>query len=312
LENIEVAPPGPGEVRIQVKALGLNRAESMYRLGRYVEDPAFPSGLGYEAAGTVERVGPGVTGFARGEPVSVVPLPGMGRRHVYAELVNYPAHGVVKHPRALSFEQAAAVWMQYVTAYGALVEVANIQRGDFVAITAASSSVGLAAIQVARQVGAKPIAVTRTRAKAKALLDLGAADVIVTSEEDLAARLKDATDGAGCRAILDAVAGPQIEKLAEGLAQRGTLIEYGVLSGESTPIPLFPLMLKGLMIRGFTYAETVLDPNSLERAKRFILEGLESGRLLPLIARTFELDQIVEAHRFLESNEQIGKIVVKV
>jgi NADPH:quinone reductase-like Zn-dependent oxidoreductase len=146
IEEIEVPPPGPGEDQIAVKAIGLNRAESMFRSGQYLEDPVLPARLGYEAAGTVSAVGPGVQGFRVGDIVSVIPSFSLNRYGMYAEVANVPVHALVKHPATLSFEEASAVWMQYVTAYGALIDIAGLTRGDRLVIPAASSSVGLAAI----------------------------------------------------------------------------------------------------------------------------------------------------------------------
>jgi len=312
IEDVEVPPPGPGEIRLQVKAIGVNRAESMFRTGYYPESPDFPARLGYEAAGVVEALGPGVTGFAVGDGVSIVPPLSITRWGSYGEIANVPAEAAVKHPAALSWVEAAAVWMQYVTAYGALIEIAGLERGDSVLITAASSSVGLAAIQIANRVGATSIAATRTAGKAAALRDAGAAHVIVTDEEDLAGRALAITGGAGVRAVFDPVAGPSFAALAEALGQDGILVEYGALSPDPTPFPLFPALVKGLTFKGYQYKEIVRDPARLERAKRFIVDGLADGSLKPLIDRVFPLDQIVEAHRYLESNQQIGKIVVTV
>ncbi len=148
IEDKVVPPPGPGEIRIKVKALGLNRAESMFRSGNYLSQAHLPSRLGYEASGVVEALGSGVTGFALGDMVSVMPGIDQGEHGVYGEIATVPAQYVVKHPPSLSFEEAAAAWMQYLTAYGALVDIAAIKQGDYVVIPAASSSVGLAAIQI--------------------------------------------------------------------------------------------------------------------------------------------------------------------
>jgi NADPH:quinone reductase-like Zn-dependent oxidoreductase len=312
IDDVDVPPPGPGEIRLRVKAMGLNRAESMFRTGYYPESPDFPARLGYEAAGVVEALGAGVTGFAVGDAVSIVPPLSITRWGTYGEVANVPAEVTVKHPASLSWTEAAAVWMQYVTAYGALIEIAGLGRGDSVLITAASSSVGLAAIQIANRVGATSIAATRTAAKAAALRDAGAAHVIVTDDEDLAARAKAITGGAGVRAVFDPVGGPGVNALAEALGQGGILVEYGALSPEPTPFPLFPALVKGLSVRGYQYKEIVSDPARLEQAKRFIVDGLADGSLKPLIDRVFPLDQIVEATRYLESNQQIGKIVVAV
>ena len=189
IEDVEVPAPKAGEVRIAVKALGLNRAEAMFRSGHYLEQPKFPARLGYEAAGTVEALGEGVTGFQVGDAVSTVPGFSQNDHGVYGEVAVVPARVVVKHPASLSWEQAASVWMQYATAYGALIEIAKLTAGDTLLIPAASSSVGLASIQIANHVGATPVALTRGSSKKQALLDAGAAHVIATEEEDLVARV---------------------------------------------------------------------------------------------------------------------------
>jgi len=312
IEDIDVAPPGTAEIRIKVKALGLNRAESMLRSGFYLETPSFPARLGFEAAGIVETVGPGVEGFAPGDAVSVIPALSMTRWSAYGELATFPAEIVVKHPSTLSWEEAAAIWMQYVTAYGALIDIAKIGRQDFVVITAASSSVGLAAIQIANMAGATPIATTRTRHKVEALLDAGAAHVIATGEEDLGTRLKEIAGDKGVRVVFDPVGGPAFEPLTAAMSRGGILLEYGALSQEPTPFPLFNVLGKSLTLRGFLYSEIVADPQRREAAKSFILGGLASGALKPVIAKTFPFEEIVEAHRYLESNEQFGKVVVTV
>lgn len=312
IETVDVAPPARGEVQIRVKALGLNRADALLRRGTYIETATFPSGLGLEAAGIVEAVGEGVAGFAPDDAVSIVPPLSMVRWPAYAELATFPAELVVEHPPELDFETAAAVWMQYLTAYGALIDIAGLARGDVVAITAASSSVGLAAIQIANRIGAVPIALTRTSAKQRALRDAGAAHVIASAEEDIRARLEDIAGARGVRVVLDAVGGPAFEPLTAAMSPGGMLIEYGGLSPEPTPFPLFNVLTKSLVLRGYLVHEITRDPARIAKAKAFILDGLSDGTLKPIIARTFRFEDIVEAHRFLESNEQFGKIVVTI
>lgn len=309
IEQADVAAPGPGEVRIRIKALGLNRAESLMRSGTYIETPPLPSGLGLEAAGIVDAVGAGVESLAPGDTVSIVPPVSMSRWPAYAELANFPADLVVKHPPTLGWEEAAALWMAYLTAYGALIPIARLGQGDVVVITAASSSVGLAAIQIARHVGALPIAVTRTAAKKRDLIEAGAAHVIATEAEDIEERLK-ALAPEGVRVVFDPIGGPLFEPLTAAMAQGGILIEYGGLSKEPTPFPLFAALSKSLTLRGYLVHEVTTNPEQLAAAKRFILDGIAAGALKPVIARTFPFEQIVDAHRFLESNAQFGKIVV--
>lgn len=312
LEQVEVPPPKQGEVRIAVKALGLNRAEAMFRSGQYLEDPTFPARLGYEAAGTVEAVGPGVEGFKIGDAVSTIPAFSQNQYGVYGDVATVPAHVVVKHPASLSWVEAAATWMQYATAYGGLIEVAQLKAGDTLLIPAASSSVGLAAIQIARLVGATPVALTRSNRKRQQLEDDGAAHVIATQEQDLVAEVQKITDHKGARVVFDPVGGPTLARLTEAMSPGGILILYGALSPEPTPLPLFNVLGHSLTIRGYVLFEITADPQRLQRAKKFIIDGLASGKLKPVIAKTFPLDEIVEAHRYLESNEQIGKVVVTV
>jgi NADPH:quinone reductase-like Zn-dependent oxidoreductase len=312
IEQVDVPPPGPGEVRISVKALGLNRAESMFRSGHYLEEPKFPARLGYEAAGTVEALGAGVQGFKVGDAVSTIPAFSQNQYGVYGDTATVPAFAVAKHPSSLSWIEAAAIWMQYATAYGALIDIADLKSGDTLLIPAASSSVGLAAIQIAGLVGATPVALTRRSNKSNALLEVGAAHVIATEEQDIVAEVKKITGGNGARVVFDPVGGPTLTKLTAAMADRGILILYGALSTEPTPLPLMSVIGKSLTIRGYVLFEITGDPQRLERAKKFIVEGLSAGKLKALIAKTFTLDQIVEAHRYLESNLQIGKIVVTV
>ena len=312
IEDLPPRDPGPGEVRLRVEALGLNRAEVLFRSGQYLEAATYPARIGYEAAGIVDAVGDGVESLRPGDVVSVVPAFSMNEYGVYGEQAIVPARAVVKTPPGVSPVEAAALWMQYLTAYGALIELGGLAAGDVVVIPAASSSVGLAAIQIARLVGATPIATTRTGAKKQALFDDGAPHVIATQEEDLVSEVMRLTHGQGARLVFDPVAGPYVETLADATAKGGTIFLYGILSLQPTPFPLFKALSKGLVLRGYTLFEITSDPERLSRGVAFVTQGLTEGALKPIIARIFPLGEIVEAHRFMESNEQIGKIVVTV
>jgi NADPH:quinone reductase-like Zn-dependent oxidoreductase len=160
--------------------------------------------------------------------------------------------------------------------------------------------------------GARPIAVTRTSAKKKRLLELGASEVIASTEEDLPAAVGRYTGNKGAELIFDPVAGPFLDTLAQCAAYGGQIIEYGWLSAEPTPFPLFPAFQKGLTVRGYTLYEFVNDRVLRPEAERFVTEHLAQGKLRPKIDRTFPLSQIVDAHRYLESNKQVGKVVVTV
>lgn len=314
IEDLDVGEPGPGEVRVRMAAIGLNRAEAAFRAGHYIETARLPARLGYEAFGTLDALGDGVGGFKVGEPVCVIPQFSMNRYGVYAEQAIVPAAALVKCPPGLSAVEAAAVWMPYLTAYGGLIDVVGVQQGDAVLITAASSSVGLAAIQIANAVGACPIAVTSTAAKQSALLAAGAAHVIVSAAHSVAAEVMRVTGGKGARLAFDPVAGPGVVELAAALAPQGTLVLYGNLSGHGneTPFPFGPAVGKGLSLRGYLVFEIIHDTTRFARAESFIRDGLGTGMLRPKVDRTFALDRIVDAHRYLEGNQQLGKVVVTV
>lgn len=311
IDDIDIPAPGMDEVQFDVKAIGLNRAEVMFRLGKYLVQPQFPSKIGYEASGIVTAVGQGVKDIKPGDKISVSPIPDMAKYGVYGEKVVVPAYSVIKNPSTLSFEEGAAAWMQYLTAYGALFDIADMKKENYVIITAASSSVGLAAIQLCNLVGATPIATTRTSEKVNALKEAGAKHVI-TQADDLPKKVMEITKGKGARIAFDPIGGKGVLALAEALAEKGILFQYGALSSEPTPFPLFTALSKSLTMRGYVLFDVIANPEKYEKAKKLIIEGLSSGKLKPIIAKTFKFDEMREAHRYLESNQQFGKIVVTV
>jgi NADPH:quinone reductase len=308
VEDLPPRQPGPQEVLLKVEAVGLNRAESMFYHGVYMEKASPPSGIGYEALGKVIAVGPEVDPALIGKRFGTIPGFSMRKYPVLAEEAVVPAAVLAAVPESFSAVEGAAVWMQYCTAYGALVPFGKVVSGDFVIVTAASSSVGLAAIQIVKAQGGTSIATTRTSAKKDQLKALGADHVIVTEEEDLVARVQSITGGKGARIVFDPVGGDYINTLARATANGGTIFLYGMLSGRPTP---FPLAAFGRTIGmfGYTFGELRGTPE-WEAMKRHIYDRLADGSFKPKIARTFPFDQTVEAYRYLESNEQIGKVVI--
>ena len=312
IQEESIPAPGKGEVRLDVKAIGLNRAEVMFRRGQYLESPSLPSKLGYEAAGIVAAVGPDVDKSWLGKKASTLPAFLMTNYGVYGEVAIVPASALAVYPEKLTPEEGTSIWMQYLTAYGALIEHARIAKGDFVVITAASSSVGIAAIEMVKAEGAISIATTRTSKKKATLSEVGASHVIATEEENLLERVKEITGGKGARVIFDPIGGKGIELLAQAAAVGGTIFEYGALAPEPTPFPLFATLSKGLSIRGYTLREILSEPKLKAKAVQYVFERVNAGEFKPRIDRVFPFAQIVEAHRYMESNAQIGKIVVTV
>jgi NADPH:quinone reductase-like Zn-dependent oxidoreductase len=310
VKDILVPAPGANEVRIKTKALGLNRADAMYRRGAYLEHPVFPAKLGYEAAGIVESVGADVRDVKAGDRVSVIPAFSLNKYAMHGELVVAPAYAVERIPDWLDFKDAAALWSTYLTAYGLLVDQAQVSAGQYVLINAASSGVGLSAIQIANAAGAIPIALSTSSSKKQALLEAGAAHVIVTKDQDVVAEVNSITNGKGANVILDAVGGNDFGALLSAAAFKGKILIYGTLSPDATNIITWDILRKNLTINGFTVADVNATPARLHAAKKFIYQGLENHKLHPVVAEEFHLDDMVEAHKFLESNKQVGKIIV--
>ncbi|MFD7963192.1 zinc-dependent alcohol dehydrogenase family protein [Streptomyces zaomyceticus] len=310
VEEVPLPAPGPGEVLVRVEAIGLNRAEALFRSGTYYYPATLPgSRLGYEAAGVVEAVGTGVTAYAPGDAVMAAANFDFGVHGVYAERVVLPEEYVVARPEGVDAVTAAAVWLTYFTAYGGMVLTGGLGPGDHVVITGASSGVGTAAIQTALRVGAVPIATTRGEGKRKRLLELGAAHVITTDTEDLVEEVRRITGGAGVDLAFDAIGGPGFARLGDALRPGGTAVLYGWL--DPRPVALSANWPQTV----HTYANGALarTGEGRRRAAGFIGSGLRDGSLTPVIAEVFDgLERITDAHRLMESNAHLGKIVVRV
>jgi NADPH:quinone reductase-like Zn-dependent oxidoreductase len=312
IEDVPLQQPGKGEVRLRVEAAGLNRAEALFTRGQYLEQPKLPARIGYEVAGVVDAVGDGVDQGWIGKRAATIPGFSLNDYGALGEQAVVPVKVLTEYPSKLTSAQAASVWMQYLTGYGALVFYGKVVAGDFVAIPAASSSVGLAAIQIVRDAGATAIAVTRTSSKRDELIALGAQHVIASEEEDYPARVKEITQGRGVRITFDPVAGPFVHKLAAAAAQEGVVFIYGGLSMQPTPFPLFESFRNGVSLRAYSVREVTILPDRLGPAKKYVLDRLANGRFVPKIAKTFAYKDTVEAYQYLESNQQVGKVVITV
>lgn len=304
----EVAEPGAGQVRLAVEAFGVNRLDLMARAGDAPRPIGLPyARLGVEATGTVDAVGPDVEGVGVGDAVLITAVPDMDTNGTYAERLVVPADRVVPRPPELDVVGAAALWVSHSTAYGALIEKIGVRPADRVLITAASSGVGLAAIQICNQIGAVPIAVTRHSDKREALLDAGAAAVIATDAEDLVEATHALTGGVGAEAIVDSVMGPGLAELAQAAKPGGSLATVGWLDPRPAPFPMAPLTLYRYMS-----FEHTLDGAAVRRMAAFFGAGIRTGAIRPLIDEVFGFDEVVLAQRHLEDGQQLGKVVVTV
>jgi NADPH:quinone reductase-like Zn-dependent oxidoreductase len=310
------------EVLIRVQALALSRLDLLWREGSYFEEPQFPAQIGYEAAGVVESVGPEVKSLKVGDPVATFPAVSLTDYAAHGETILYPESALLAYPQNLTPEQAAAANTGLFTAYFALVELACLKPDQQVVVSAAGSSMGIAALQMVKVVGAKSIAVTRSEGKQAGLLAAGADQVLIAGREDVQEAIFERTEGLGAEVIYDAVGGPGLEELIWATKRFGWVIVYGQLGAmeNGTPFPLGACALRGLKVHAsfrvfdFTgHPKLGLPPRvgAVERAKRFISDGLAADRLSPKIDRVFVgLDEYIAAHRYLQNDARIGKVVI--
>ncbi|WP_194820785.1 zinc-dependent alcohol dehydrogenase family protein [Micromonospora sp. S-DT3-3-22] len=302
-----VVEPAADEVRVRIEAFAVNPIDQLVRGGQSPRPVRLPHArLGVEGTGVIDTVGSTVTGLTVGDPVILGAIPDFETRGAYAEYTTLPADRVVPRPAGLEPVDAAALWVSYFTAYGALVERAGMRPGDRILITAASGGVGRAAIQIAHQIGAVPIAVTRRSAKVDGLVAAGAAAVIATDREDVAEAARRHTGGAGVDIVLDAVMGPGLAALSLAAKLGGTLATVGWLDPRPASFPANP----SLTIHRYMSLADMVDPVTARRVAAFLTAGVRTGVLRPVVDRVFTLDDIVEAHRYLEQGTAAGKIVV--
>jgi NADPH:quinone reductase-like Zn-dependent oxidoreductase len=267
-------------------------------------------------------VGPEVKTLKVGDRVSTFPAVSLLDYGAHGETITYPETALIAYPENLTPVQAAAVNTGLFTAYFALLELAHLQMQQHVVISAASSSMGIAAIQMARTVGAKSIAVTRSEGKKDALLEAGADNVIIAGSEDVQTAILELTEGLGAEVIYDAVAGPGLEELIWATKRSGHVIVYGQLGAmeRATLVPLGACFLRAIKVHGsfrvfdFTGNPRLglrARPKAVERAKKFVSDGLASKLYSAKIDRLFfGLDEYAAAHRYMETNNQIGKVVI--
>ncbi|WP_309120965.1 NAD(P)H-quinone oxidoreductase [Paenibacillus sp.] len=302
---------GAGELLVRVRATALNRADLLQRMGKYPPPQGVTDILGLEMAGIVEAVGAGVDGWRVGDRVCAL-LPGGG----YAEYAVIPAGMAMAIPEPLSFEEAAAIPEAFLTAYLNLWRLGGLQPGHRVLVHAAASGVGTAAIQLVREAGAASYATAGTAAKLEAALSLGAAAAWNYRDGSFRDWLLERTNGAGVDVALDFVGAPYFADHLATLAVDGRLVVIGTLGGAAIPggFSLGTLLARRLHIIGTTLrSRPVADKISLTQDfAAFALPRFADGRLRPIVDAVFPFEEAAEAHRRMESNVNIGKIVLRV
>ncbi|MEH7383407.1 NAD(P)H-quinone oxidoreductase [Bacillus sp. JJ1533] len=301
---------GNDDLRVRVMATALNRADLLQRRGKYPPPLGESEILGLEIAGIVEETGKNVSGIKQGDHIYAL-LPGGG----YAEQARVPAGLAIPIPNGLTFEEATAIPEAFLTAYLNLFELGNMKKGDFILIHAAASGVGTAAVQLAREVGAIPIATAGSRKKLEVCQRLGAEYIINYREESFSERVREITSGKGVDIILDPVGASYWDENLESISQDGRWVVIGGMGGyEVEKLNLRTLMRKRVSLIGSTLrSRTLEDKIRLTDAFRNFAENrFGNGRLLPVIDRMFNWEQANEAHLYMEQNKNIGKIILKI
>ena len=318
-------PVGPGEVRIAVKAAGINFADTLARTGLYPDAPKVPCVVGYEVAGEVESVGDGVESFKPGDRV----LAGT-RFNGHAELVTVSQNMVYELPEQLSFEEGAAFPVNYATAQAGLVVMGGLKQGERVLIHAAAGGVGISATQIAKRIGAEVFG-TASPSKHDAIRAQGVDHAIDYRSQDFAEEVRRITGGEGIDVAFDALGPSSFRKDYRLLRPGGRLIMYGaseVQPGEKrnistalrtlakSPFSSMPWW-KGLAVMnenkgvfGLNMLSWWDDEGSLDRVIEPLIPALRQGELKPVVAKAFSFDQAPEAHRFIAERRNIGKVVL--
>ncbi|GAB1692061.1 quinone oxidoreductase family protein [Krasilnikovia sp. M28-CT-15] len=303
-ESVEVGEPGAGEVRVRHMAVGLNFADTYFRSGLY--PAALPAGMGVEAAGVIEAVGPGVTGFREGDRVTYTGSP-LG---AYSTERVMPVASLIKLPDTIAFETAAAMTMRGLTTSYLLRRIAPLKAGDTVLLHAAAGGVGLIFCQWAKLLGINVIGTVSTDEKAEVARRHGCTHTIVYRREDIATRVRELTDGHGVPVVYDSIGADTFAQSLDSLRRRGLLVCFGTASGPTPPINAMQLAVKGsLFVTRPALADYIADEAERAELAGELFDHVGSGRITIEINQRYALEDAVQAHRDLESGRSIGSSV---
>ncbi|RKH72642.1 quinone oxidoreductase [Corallococcus interemptor] len=295
--------PGPGQVLLRVHAAGVNFADTERRRGLYDAQVPLPRILGSEAAGVVRAVGPGVDASWVGRRVVAL------TKQAYAEAALAPVEQLLVLPPEVSFEEAAALLVQGLTAYHVVHTVGRVEAGQTVLIHAAAGGVGLLAVQLAKAAGARVIGTVSGEAKAKLARDVGADDVIRYDREDVAASVRELTGGRGVERVLDSVGASTWQASLDALAPFGHLVSYGNASGHPPHVEVESLYAKSLTVSAY-WLHTPTPPEVQRKAREALLAEVVAKRLRLVVGLSLPLSRAEEAHRQLEGRGTVGKVVL--
>jgi NADPH2:quinone reductase len=306
IADIATPEPGHGEVVVKVGAAALNFFDTLITRGKYQARPELPFSPSAEVAGTVARVGTGVAGVREGDRVMAYLGWGGAREEVVAR-----ASALIPIPEGVSDAVAASISVTYGTAIHGLKDRGHLKAGESVAVLGAAGGAGLAAVEIAKLMGARVIAVASSEDKLAVCKDHGADELLNYATQDLKTGLRDLTGEAGVDVVYDCVGGEASEPALRAIAWRGRFLVVGFASGDIPKIALNLLMLKGADAVGVFWGESVKRDADGHRANMVqVLEWIAAGKLHPRVHATFPLEDIREAISVLDRREAVGKVVV--
>jgi NADPH2:quinone reductase len=303
--DLEISQPGPGQALVKLEAIGVNFIDIYFRTGLY-KAPESPVKLGQEGAGTVESVGSGVN-FKPGDRVAFTMV-----RGTYAEFATVPAASLVSIPQQVSFEDAAAVMLQGMTAHYLTHSTFPLKPGQTCLVHAAAGGAGLLTVQCAKIAGATVIGTVSTKEKAQLAKDHGADHVILYTESDFAEKTREFTAGKGVNVVYDSVGSTTFHKSIDCLQPRGMMVSFGQSSGPVGQIDPLILSQKGsLFLTRPSLGNYISDPAELRWRSSDLFKWIEEGKLKVKIHKTYDLRDAASAHRDLESRKTTGKLLLK-
>ena len=306
LEDVPGREPGPGEVRVRVRAAGVNFPDVLIIQKKYQMQPPLPFSPGSEAAGEVISVGPGVTHVKAGDPVMA--YTGLG---CFAEEVVAPADKVMRMPEGLSFETAAAFTLTYGTSWHAIRDRAALKAGETMLVLGAAGGVGMSAIEIGKAIGARVIAAASTDEKLAVCREHGADATINYETEDLREAIKRLTDGKGPDVIYDPVGGRFAEPAFRSIGWRGRYLVIGFAAGQIPALPWNLALLKGASIVGVFWGDfTRREPQANLAGMQEMMAWLREGKLRPHISGRYRLDQVPQALNDMSARKVTGKILI--
>lgn len=303
--SVDLPPPASGEVRVRHLAVGVNYIDTYHRDGTY--PLSMPAGLGREAAGVIEAVGPDVTGFVVGDHVASFTYAG----GAYASAANLPASTLFKLPASISPDIAAASLLKACTTEALVERCAKVQPGWTVLVHAAAGGVGLIMVQWLKTIGATVIGTVSTAEKAQAAQSAGCDHVILYRDEDVAARVRDITDGQGVPVVFDGIGMATWDISLKCLSRRGLLVSYGNAGGVVSGVNLGSLATHGsLFVTRPTFMDYYVEPSEREHGSARVFDMIANGHVQVQIHHRYALTDAAQAHRDLEAGRTTGSIIL--